>query len=75
MTEKIDIDRNSLDNNITEDKIHILLIEDNPGDIRLIQEMLRDASFDNYELEIRNNLTDGISSISENKFSVILSSS
>ncbi len=72
MTEKIDIHRNSLDNNISENKIHILLIEDNPNDVRLIQEMLRDASFDNIELEIRNNLTDGIHSISEKKVNVII---
>jgi len=59
-------------NNSRKKPIRVLLIEDNPGDIRLIQEMIKDVGYNKFELIIKENLTDGIQSLSENEFQVIL---
>ncbi|MBK7866447.1 MAG: response regulator [Ignavibacteriales bacterium] len=42
------------------EKIRILLIEDNPGDARLITEMLRDSVLNNYELVVADTLYKGL---------------
>lgn len=42
-------------------KIRILLVEDNPGDARLIQEMLREALADGFELDRAERLSTGLS--------------
>jgi len=47
----------------------ILLIEDNPADVRLIIEMTRGA---NFQLEHRENLTDGLNRLTKHDFSLIL---
>ena len=52
--------------------INVLLIEDNPGDVRLIQEMVRKTQNRLIHLEIHDNLTDGIQSLNNNEFQVIL---
>ena len=54
----------------TEQKI--LLIEDNPGDRRLIQEMLNDITSFKYKLVTAENLKDGCELISQNAFILIL---
>jgi CheY-like chemotaxis protein len=50
--------------------IKILLIEDNPGDARLIHEML--AERNNKKIEWNNNLSKGIESLSGMQFDIIL---
>jgi len=50
----------------------ILLIEDNPGDIRLIKEMLTEITSFNYKLIVAENLKDGCEQIRKNNFILIL---
>ena len=50
----------------------ILLVEDNPGDIRLIEEMLKEITSFNYKLIIAETLKDGCIQISKNKVDIIL---
>ena len=52
--------------------INVLLIEDNPGDIRLIQEMIRDFDDTLIKLDIQKTLTSGIESLSKNDFHLVL---
>ena len=52
--------------------INVLLIEDNPGDVRLIQEMVREIQSSLIELEFYDNLADGIQSLNQNDFKAIL---
>ncbi len=42
------------------EKVEVLLIEDNPGDARLIEEMLKRASYASFSLECVNNLAAGL---------------
>jgi signal transduction histidine kinase len=50
----------------------VLLIEDNPGDARLIREMLRDARDAVFVLETCTNLADGIGALHKRRYDVIL---
>jgi len=50
----------------------ILLIEDNPGDIRLVKEMLNEMTSFNYQLIIAETLKDGCEQIRKNHFVLIL---
>ncbi len=50
----------------------VLLIEDNPGDARLIQDMLADAKTAEISLDWKETLTDGLKSLSENKYDAVL---
>ena len=50
----------------------ILLIEDNPGDIRLIKEMLTEITSFNYKLIVAETLKDGCEQIKNNNFVLIL---
>ena len=52
--------------------MNVLLIEDNPGDVRLIQEMVRKTQNSLIHLEIHDNLTQGIRSLVQNEFQAIL---
>jgi len=52
-----------------DDKIKVLLIEDNPGDIRLLQEMLSRGAF---ELECAQRLSTGLEQLATGKPDVIL---
>lgn len=45
--------------------IRVLLIEDNPGDARLIQEMLKDASNANLRFEHASSLSEGLKYIGD----------
>lgn len=54
------------------DSTNILLIEDNPGDVRLIQEMLYNAEVMDFSLEVAGILEDGLALIREQQFDVIL---
>jgi len=54
------------------EKIKILLIEDNPGDARLIKEMLAEDNSIIFDLEWKENLTDGLKRLGEGGIDVIL---
>lgn len=57
-----------LDNQI----IDVLLIEDNPGDVRLIQELMKEIGNGKFNLLYKDNLTDGMQILNEKNFHVIL---
>lgn len=57
---------------ISKGKVFVLLIEDNPGDARLIKEMLKDAKIGNYDLIIKNSLSEGLEELLKNRFDLIL---
>lgn len=50
----------------------VLLIEDNPGDARLIREYLADARNISFDLQWKSTLAEGLSSLSEHKPDVVL---
>ena len=52
--------------------MRILLIEDNPGDARLIQEMLNEAKRAPFKLEWRDKLSSGLQKLAENGVDVVL---
>jgi len=52
--------------------VKILLIEDNPGDIRIIKELLQDAVDFKFDLISVDNLLDGLNYLEEKKVDVIL---
>ncbi len=52
--------------------IEVLLVEDNPGDARLIKEFLSDAGGTAFEIEVAQKLSHGLGALSEKKFDVIL---
>jgi predicted heme/steroid binding protein/CheY-like chemotaxis protein/uncharacterized membrane protein len=52
--------------------IKILLIEDNPGDARLIQDMLADAKNVEFSVDWEQTLTSGIKSLGKNKYDAVL---
>jgi len=56
---------------VTTKKLHILLIEDNPGDVRLIQEMLGKVKKE-YSLEHAGTLAEGLDKLSKGLFDVTL---
>ena len=52
--------------------IKILLVEDNAGDVRMIQELLLDVEGLRFETESSNTLTEGLKRLSEVKFDALL---
>lgn len=52
--------------------INVLLIEDNPGDARLIEEMLIDVSDTNFNLECAERLSDGMEYLSKEEVDIVL---
>jgi two-component sensor histidine kinase len=56
-----------------DEKIEILLFEDNPGDAYLIEEMLEEFTDFSYELKNVETLNEGLSLLKERSFDVILS--
>ncbi len=52
--------------------VNIVLIEDNPGDARFIEEMLRDFEDFNYKLRWAEKLSEGLDILSESKADMIL---
>lgn len=52
--------------------LKILLVEDNPGDVRLIREMLTEAGNDLFELEYADRLITGLRCLAEGDIDVIL---
>ena len=57
---------------MTENTFQVLLIEDNPGDVRLIQEMLRDVNGFSFDIKHASYLKDGVELLSENNIDVIV---
>lgn len=53
-------------------QLSVLLIEDNPGDVRLIQEMLVEAKPTAFNLACVDRLSDGLARLSETEFDVVL---
>ena len=53
-------------------KISILLIEDNPVDVRLIEELLKTSKDLYYELESHPRLSDGLDAIQNDHFDILL---
>ncbi len=58
--------------NTTDNSIRVLLIEDNPGDVRLIGEMLQEAKGRKIVLEHCATLTQGLQALSKNDFNILL---
>jgi DNA-binding response OmpR family regulator len=52
--------------------VKILMIEDNPGDARLIRDMLADAKSIQFVIDWRQTLNDGLQSLSENRYDAVL---
>ncbi len=50
----------------------ILLVEDNPGDARLLQEMLKEAEAAHYQITLAERLAEALQRLSEDTFEVIL---
>ncbi|MEE9376898.1 MAG: hybrid sensor histidine kinase/response regulator [Candidatus Lokiarchaeia archaeon] len=57
---------------INKGKVFVLLIEDNLGDARLIKEMLKEAKIGNYNLIIKNSLSEGLEELLKNRVDLIL---
>lgn len=57
---------------MTEKQIDVLLIEDNPGDTRLVMEMLYDAKGATFCLTLANLLSIGLARLGEKRYDVVL---
>lgn len=57
---------------MTEKTIKILLIEDDPGDVLLIRQMLRKSHLINHELQSSERLSEGLKYIRNEKFDIVL---
>ncbi|NIT58530.1 MAG: response regulator, partial [Aliifodinibius sp.] len=59
-------------NNYSPTTIRILIVEDNPGDVRLLKELLTNGDLYKFELVHKENLKEGLEYLSERKTDVIL---
>ena len=57
---------------MTEEKMKILLVEDNPGDARLMQEMLKEAGAGKYELSVAGTLDSALDRLRKEAFDAVL---
>ncbi|GAH46774.1 unnamed protein product, partial [marine sediment metagenome] len=57
---------------MNKETILVLLIEDNPGDARLIQELLKESRRFYFNLTIQDTLSEGLEMFLKNKFDIIL---
>jgi len=55
-----------------DDPIKVLLIEDNPGDARLIQELLSESKGASFEIKVAERLSDGLEALLEKRFDIVL---
>jgi PAS domain S-box-containing protein len=55
-----------------DNRLQVLLIEDNPGDVRLIKEMLAEAGTDDIGIESAESLSAGLDLLTRNNFDVVL---
>ncbi len=61
-----------MDNEMDNEPIKILVIEDNPADVRLLQEMLTEVKEFYYSLECADRLSAGLSSLTKGGIDVVL---
>ena len=61
-----------ISNGRTETALQVLLIEDNPGDARLIEEVLSDAKHSNFIISHSSTLKDGLGRLDAGSFDIIL---
>jgi sigma-B regulation protein RsbU (phosphoserine phosphatase) len=54
------------------ERIHVLLVEDNPGDARLIKIMLAEAGMDLFELEVVGRLRGGLERVRTSRVGIVL---
>lgn len=52
--------------------VKVLLVEDNPGDARLIREFLFEANRASFEIKVAQKLSDGLEALSASTFDVVL---
>jgi two-component system, cell cycle sensor histidine kinase and response regulator CckA len=52
--------------------IHVLLIEDNPGDARLLRELLQETGSSQFELVHAERFSEAMTRLSERRFDVVL---
>ena len=57
---------------MTENRLQVLLIEDNPGDVRLIREMLAEAATSDIGIESAESLSAGLEILTAGGFEVVL---
>lgn len=57
---------------MTDKRIRILLIEDNPGDVRLVEEMLKEVMPISYDIIETQTLDDSLSRLQDQRFDVII---
>ena len=57
---------------MSSETLKVLLIEDNPGDVRLIREMFAKAKHPVFKVDSVDRLTDGLARVSESQFDVVL---
>jgi PAS domain S-box-containing protein len=57
---------------MTEKKTRVLLVEDNPGDVRLIEEMIKTAGANLYELAVVGTLDSALGRLREEVFDAVL---
>ncbi len=57
---------------MSDNPINVLLIEDNKGDARLIQEILSEATWRLFEIEVAERLSKGLEALSSATFDVVL---
>jgi len=57
---------------MSDDKIGVLVIEDNPGDVRLIREMLGEADKDSFHVEHVNQLSEGLERLTHPGIKIVL---
>ncbi len=55
-----------------DEALHVLLIEDNPGDSRLVEEALSDTRFARWQLSCRQTLSDGVALLGQESFVAVL---
>jgi serine phosphatase RsbU (regulator of sigma subunit) len=65
--------QNAVQQDSTPRRIRVLLIEDNPGDARLIEMMLAEADSDSFELRHADRLEHGLQELSNGSIDIVLS--
>ena len=57
---------------MADEAFHVLLIEDNPGDARLVKEALSDTRFARWQLSVRETVTEGLPFLAEHPIDAVL---